>query len=57
MDILIVQTSKLKQTLLCVEEGLVLSLFYTDNLIMGFTGEATVHIRIHDKFKVLKDPV
>lgn len=57
MDMLVVQTSKLKQTLVCVEEGLILSLFYTDSLIMGLTGQATVYIRLHDKFKVLQDPV
>jgi len=57
MDIVLAQTSKLKQTLVCVEEGLVLSLFYTDSLIMGYTVQATVYIRIHDTFKILKDPI
>lgn len=46
-----IQHSKIKLTLLCVEDDLKISLYYADELISGWTSKSSVSIAKHQIFK------
>lgn len=51
MYMFFIQHSKIKLTLLCVENDLKISLYYADELINGWTSKSTVAIAKHQVFK------